>query len=54
MSVTTTSAMPELTAAAARPSAPALPPPPDVSVAAKRTSGTPSTEATCAGSHELA
>jgi hypothetical protein len=53
ISVTHTSAWPETIAAAARPSEPAAPPPPEVRVAANRTSGTPRTDATCAGSHEL-
>ena len=42
--VTHTSAMPAWIAAAASPSAPAQPPPPEVRPAVKRTSGTPSTE----------
>ena len=50
MTVTHTSACPDTIAAAAKPRDPAEPPPPEVSEAAKRTSGTPRTEATCAGS----
>ena len=53
MSDTTTSAWPDVMAAAANPSDPAAPPPPEVNVAAKRISGTPSTAPTWAGSHEL-
>src|SRR2546421_4375883 len=53
ISVTHTSACPDVIAAAAKPSDPAAPPPPDVSVAANRTSGTPRIEAIVAGSHEL-
>ena len=49
---THTFAMPPWIAAAANPSWPAHPPPPDVSDAAKRTSGTPRIAATSAGSHE--
>ena len=50
MTVTHTSAIPAWMAAAAKPSDPADPPPPEVRVAAKRTSGTPRTAATWAGS----
>jgi hypothetical protein len=51
MSVTHTSAIPLTIAADASPIEPAEPPPPEVSEAAKRTSGTPRVAATCAGSH---
>ena len=51
ISVTHTSAIPATIAADPNPIEPAAPPPPEVNDAAKRTSGTPSVAATCAGSH---